>query len=153
MNNPVEEAIGGYIAEENEIAANSRLRRDDVVGASTRKDEGCIGITETQPSANAVGTPTTDQALIEAFNRIMGDVTMPESDAPDYDEWLFNKTWQAALLYMQQHVRPLVEAREALRRLASPEAFIEGGSRMCTEEETARMKYAEQAFNAVLEKE
>lgn len=30
MNNTVDEAIGGYVAAENEIAANSRLRRDDV---------------------------------------------------------------------------------------------------------------------------
>jgi hypothetical protein len=30
-----------------------------------------------------------------AFEKIMGDVTMPDNNAPEYDWWLFNKAWQA----------------------------------------------------------
>lgn len=31
-----------------------------------------------------------------AFQRVMGDPSMPDDAAPDYDEWLFNKAWEAA---------------------------------------------------------
>jgi hypothetical protein len=32
-----------------------------------------------------------------AFKKIMGAIDMPDDGSPDYDEWLFNKTWYAAL--------------------------------------------------------
>jgi hypothetical protein len=36
----------------------------------------------------------------EAFDRIMGAIDMPDDGeewCPDYDEWLFRKTWDAAI--------------------------------------------------------
>lgn len=39
----------------------------------------------------------TDKIRDAAFAQIMSDVTMPDTLAPEYDEWLFDKTWQAAL--------------------------------------------------------
>ncbi|AVF41536.1 hypothetical protein AL486_18915 [Pandoraea apista] len=32
-----------------------------------------------------------------AFRRIMGDLSMPADEASSYDQWLFNKTWDAAM--------------------------------------------------------
>lgn len=32
----------------------------------------------------------------KAFANIMGAVDMPPDNSPEYDEWLFNKTWEAA---------------------------------------------------------
>lgn len=37
-----------------------------------------------------------------AFNEIMGDIYLPEPMAPNYDAWIFEKSWKAALIYARQ---------------------------------------------------
>lgn len=116
MNNPVEEAIGGYIASENDIAANSRLRRDDV-------GELC-GRHINQPSNDDGLKPhsPTDQALIEG----LAGVLCEERNHPDWPcvrrhtQGDFDEAMaKAALTYMQQHVRPLVVALEVSNQALS----------------------------------
>jgi hypothetical protein len=38
-----------------------------------------------------------DKQLREAFDRIMGDPSMPAQDDPGYDEWLFRKAVAAGM--------------------------------------------------------
>ena len=38
-----------------------------------------------------------DERKKKEFQRIMGLGSMPPDTGPDYDEWLFTKSWQAAL--------------------------------------------------------
>lgn len=88
-------------------AANSRLRRDDVGDASARKDEDA-------DITSGFDSPT-DQALIEglkdAFTRARWKRVYAnmhgEPCSTDANDLALA---QEALLYMQQHVRPLVEA-------------------------------------------
>lgn len=46
-------------------------------------------------------TPTTDKMReaekITAFRNIMGDPSMPDDNSVEYDLWLFEAAWQAAL--------------------------------------------------------
>lgn len=37
-----------------------------------------------------------DNSKQTAFERIMGDPTMPDDAGPNYDNWLFEKVWNAA---------------------------------------------------------
>lgn len=111
MNNPVEEAIGGYIAEENEIAKNSCLRRDDVVGAVNTGSDAY----DLLPCG---GLPTTDQAFVEGLREALIDAHLKpiidmlvygESAVHVTEETIMLAEAQAAITYMQQHVRGLDE--------------------------------------------
>lgn len=144
MNNPVEEAIGGYLTqeereeaqvglngiyttfmnvlEENEIAANSRLRRDDGIQHGLAHDAvllACMNVgdadnytahNQTTVRKVSEATSPTDQALIEGLARVITE----ESIINGEHRIIANPiaTARHALLYMQQHVRPLVEALE-----------------------------------------
>lgn len=131
MNNTVDEAIGGFVAAENEIAANSCLRRDDVTeGSADAQERRVVGSIPT-PSA-------TDQAFVEGLARVIGGVPKSHIHVAGQDGCIdachqcgldirnevhlqldenaeakdATRKAQAALLYMQRHVRPLVEALE-----------------------------------------
>lgn len=106
------------VESENEIARDSWLRRDDVGDASKDGAQREVKDCSRHPSP-------TDQALIEGLARAiasrygadpdqMGFWTLGQSNtntpSPYWQE--FTSHAEAALLYMQQHVRPLVEALE-----------------------------------------
>ena len=44
-----------------------------------------------------------------AFNKIMGLGAMPPDDSPDYDRWLFDETWQAAIQAERERLLKLAE--------------------------------------------
>jgi hypothetical protein len=105
MNNTVEEAIGGYIAEENQIAANSRLRRDDVTPLATTDQALLEGLARVLRDEPLVDTK------VEGISCGVGSVYVPQHSYPNMAK--------AALSYMQQHVRPLVVALESSKQVIS----------------------------------
>lgn len=63
----------------------------------------------------------------EAFVKIMGDPTMPRNrDDPDYDEWLFDKSWRAAWEQATERAARVAEPYRVNPVRAGERAFYTG---------------------------
>lgn len=60
-----------------------------------------------------------------SFAKIMGDPSMPEDGTAEYDQWLFNNTWQAATERSGERVRVLEEVLQYIQSLANEDAELD----------------------------
>ncbi len=103
-------------------AANHASGTSDVPGASKVESTKADPISPTASSVIGEEKPNDPQDLRKAaFVRVMGDTNMPDDGEPSYDEWLFNRAWDAAAELVSastprtslQWVGPATEAYDA----------------------------------------
>ncbi len=63
---------------------------------------------------------TNQEQMREAFEKIMGSPYMPKDGTSEYDEWLFNETWQAATSTHAEQIKQLQDRIAELERTKLP---------------------------------